>query len=57
MYNPAPPIVVTVPQIAPPQSKVERIFKLFPKNAIVAVSILQLTCGAVAAISQVKSII
>ena len=53
MSNPAPPIVVTVPQIGP-QSRIERIYKPFPKNVITAVSILQLICGAVAAISQVK---
>ena len=52
MSYPATPIVVTVPQIGS-QAKIERIFKLFPKNAIRAISILQLSCGALAAISQV----
>ena len=47
------PVYVTIPQSANPQTKTERIEKLFPKKTILAFSIIQLICAGSAALLQV----
>jgi len=47
------PIILTIPNQNNTQSDKEHILKLFPKNTILTLSIIQLVCGALAAISQI----
>merc|ERR1712241_1308729 len=46
------PIILTIPTQNDVQSEKQHLLKVFPKNTILTFSIIQLVCGALAAISQ-----
>jgi len=46
------PIILTIPTQNDVQSEKQHLLKLFPKNTILTLSIIQLVCGALAAITQ-----
>jgi len=47
------PVILTIPNQNNTQSDKQHILKVFPKNTILTLSIIQLVCGALAAISQI----
>merc|ERR1712038_149282 len=51
-FQPAP-VILTIPNQNNNQSDKQHILKVFPKNTILTLSIIQLVCGALAAISQI----
>ena len=52
MYSASNPVVLTIPQNGT-QTKKEHISKLFPRNTVIILSVVQLACAILTAILQV----
>ena len=52
MHSAVPPVMLAIPQNGT-QSEKERISRLFPKYTIITLSIIQLFCAGLAAVTQV----